>query len=681
MVFANGTNEGKHKEDREAETTTAVTDKGSEVASDGHARFWMFNDIRVFSALVFIITVVHASVLSFTSGILYTLEKRYGLTAEQLGILQSVNSITVMCTMPFVAHFFGKPTDHRPRWLGVGVIVLGIAYLVNVLPQFVFPPYEYDKVGNYSSGGPATGSGLCGTSPTIGGGDDGCDEAEQDASAESQKAYTFFAVGNALSGIGYGFLGSLCLSYIDDFAGRQAALLLGLSDAAWGLGLPLGFGVLGLACLSQYVDFNRVDMAEIDIDESDPRWVGAWWLVGLVGGPLIILLSVPLFFFPKRLPIDENDRVKGDEESESEQREKSNSSKGTSLLHSVKDFLLMTLDLIRNPVFVLLSFAYILTNPIAFSLFMPKYFQKDLGFTTSMSNLIVGIMWLFPHFPTAIILGLLLKKFKAGSVGLTKLIIGLTLTILITNILIIIIPCEGPYLRGTREGEKMVVGCNSGCDCDLGHYQPVCGSDGMDYYSPCYAGCSSYISDKNFTDCLCINPDDPANAFAQDGLCPIPLCKYFIAFLVILLVFSAANSGLSLPVTMVTIRCVEKGQKSFALAVKQVIASLFRIPGNILSGTLIDYTCVLWREDCGNKGACAQYDNRLYRVAMMSLSAAMSTVSLFMFFIVLYLVVRRHKRQGRVDGHGKQDSSTRDDIQLQKVEACSYDNQSFRPTE
>ncbi|XP_070579143.1 solute carrier organic anion transporter family member 2B1-like [Ptychodera flava] len=321
-----------HHEGREEETTTTVTDKESKVARDGHARFWMFNDIRVFSALVFIIIVVHASVLSFTSGILYTLEKRYGLNSEQLAILQTVNSISVMCTMPFIAHIFGKPTDHRPRWLGFGVVVLGIAYLVNVLPQFVFPPYEYDKVGNYSSGGPAAGSGLCGTSPTIGGGDGGCDEAKQDASAESQRAYAIFVVGNALSGFGYGFLGSLSLSYIDDFAGRKAALLLGFADGAWGLGLPLGFGVLGVACLSQYVDFNRVDMAEIDIDESDPRWVGAWWLVGLVGGPLIILLSVPLFFFPKRLPMDEDDRVKEEEENEEEQR----NSTEVSFLHGVK---------------------------------------------------------------------------------------------------------------------------------------------------------------------------------------------------------------------------------------------------------------------------------------------------------------------------------------------------------
>ena len=31
--------------------------------------------------------------------------------------------------------------------------------------------------------------------------------------------------------------------------------------------------------------------------------------------------------------------------------------------------------------------------------------------------------------------------------------------------------------------------CNTHCGCQTEHYSPVCGSDGLMYYSPCYAGC------------------------------------------------------------------------------------------------------------------------------------------------------------------------------------------------
>ncbi|ELU08733.1 hypothetical protein CAPTEDRAFT_112999, partial [Capitella teleta] len=31
--------------------------------------------------------------------------------------------------------------------------------------------------------------------------------------------------------------------------------------------------------------------------------------------------------------------------------------------------------------------------------------------------------------------------------------------------------------------------CNLGCTCDPEEFIPVCGSDGLNYYSPCLAGC------------------------------------------------------------------------------------------------------------------------------------------------------------------------------------------------
>ena len=38
---------------------------------------------------------------------------------------------------------------------------------------------------------------------------------------------------------------------------------------------------------------------------------------------------------------------------------------------------------------------------------------------------------------------------------------------------------------------EMVSGCNSDCQCSQDVYNPVCGIDGILYYSPCYAGCQT----------------------------------------------------------------------------------------------------------------------------------------------------------------------------------------------
>lgn len=37
-------------------------------------------------------------------------------------------------------------------------------------------------------------------------------------------------------------------------------------------------------------------------DKEDPRWIGAWWLGFLIIGTLQLVLSLPLFCFPKFLP-------------------------------------------------------------------------------------------------------------------------------------------------------------------------------------------------------------------------------------------------------------------------------------------------------------------------------------------------------------------------------------------
>ena len=36
--------------------------------------------------------------------------------------------------------------------------------------------------------------------------------------------------------------------------------------------------------------------------------------------------------------------------------------------------------------------------------------------------------------------------------------------------------------------------CNFGCSCDMNDVQPVCGANGLTYFSPCHAGCTSLLS-------------------------------------------------------------------------------------------------------------------------------------------------------------------------------------------
>ena len=68
---------------------------------------------------------------------------------------------------------------------------------------------------------------------------------------------------------------------------------------------------------------------------------------------------------------------------------------------------------------------------------------------------------------------------------------------------------------------KFELTCNLTCNCDFNKYSPICGADGMIYFSPCHAGCSQLTTEKKetqFFNCDCI----------PSGLFVVSLFKKFI---------------------------------------------------------------------------------------------------------------------------------------------------------
>jgi len=68
------------------------------------------------------------------------------------------------------------------------------------------------------------------------------------------------------------------------------------------LGPSLGY-VLGGQFLSWlYVDWLYVNPDDLGLTKSSPVWVGAWYIVFIIGFLSALIISIPMTAYPKELP-------------------------------------------------------------------------------------------------------------------------------------------------------------------------------------------------------------------------------------------------------------------------------------------------------------------------------------------------------------------------------------------
>ena len=65
----------------------------------------------------------------FSSVILSTIERRYQFSSTAAGLISSTHDIAVLVSVVFISYFGGK--GHKPRWLGISLIIQGAGILYN----------------------------------------------------------------------------------------------------------------------------------------------------------------------------------------------------------------------------------------------------------------------------------------------------------------------------------------------------------------------------------------------------------------------------------------------------------------------------------------------------------------------------------------------------------------------
>lgn len=179
---------------------------------------------------------------------------------------------------------------------------------------------------------------------------------------------------------------------------------------------------------------------------------------------------------------------------------------------------------------------------------------------------------------------------------------------------------------------------NSSCLCDDTIYSPICGSDGLSYFSACHAGCkfeSEKNGRRNFSDCSCDGEfqyltEFPLNSkrkkyldftdsvpemtaksgLCDDGRCDTKLHIFVAIFALTVFIHSTSEVG----GMMIIMRCTHPKDKSMAMGIVQFSLGLFaNIPCPNIYARIIDATCIVWTKICGQNGHCSLYDSDSFR--------------------------------------------------------------------
>ncbi|XP_061113706.1 solute carrier organic anion transporter family member 4A1 isoform X1 [Conger conger] len=548
----------------------------------------------------------------FINTVVTSIERRFDLRSYQTGLIASSYDIAACICLTFVSYFGG--TGHKPKWLGWGVLIMALGSLVFALPHFITQPYQVSVLEQ---------TGLCSanfSSP--------CQE-----SGSSLSNYRFvFMLGQFLHGMGATPLYTLGVTYLDEnVKSSYAPVYIGIFYTAAVVGPAAGY-LLGGLFLNMYTEIHLMT----ELTPENPLWVGAWWIGFLVGGAAALVIALPILGYPRQLPGSQ--RYVAMRVSEAHQLKDGSqvTAADPQFGKTVKDMPRSILLLLKNPTFICLCFAGATEATLiaGMSTFGPKFLESQFSLSASEAATWFGYMVVPAGGGGTFLGGYIVKKLNLRCRGIIRFCMVSALISLLA-IFIFLLHCpnvpmagvnvlyhqsQSPYPdlhNGSQSVKNLTNGCNADCHCLREMYNPVCGADGIMYYSPCHAGCStvnhtlSSSRKQMYSGCSCVigNMTWGEEGLARSGKCSTS-CHHMPAFLTFLFVIISFTFLCSIPALTATLRCVPDSQRSFGLGIQWIVVrTLGGIPGPIAFGSVIDISCMLWQEDCGEQGSCYLYHN------------------------------------------------------------------------
>ncbi|XP_026739045.1 solute carrier organic anion transporter family member 5A1 isoform X1 [Trichoplusia ni] len=658
-----------------------------------------FSSIKVFVFfLSFLVTLQQALSSGYINSVITTIEKRFEIPSSLSGLIASSYEIGNVITVIFVSYLGSR--RHIPVWIAVGAVIMGIGSLVFVVPHFIAEVNSETLMNNKSD------DNICRLPRALEQDMGGLGRLSQGLPPSNLRPdncikstpSTFmpvmvFVVAQLLLGCGGSPLLTLGTTYVDDHVRPESSsMYIGCMYSMAAFGPVLGF-LLGAYLLSFHMDSFSGQI--ISIDPGDHRWVGMWWGGFLLCGFLLILVAIPFFSFPKVL-VREKEKIRLVEKaaaasgaSTSKPPPKPQTDiKDTGYGKDIKDIPVSMWRLLKNPVYVVTCLGACMELMIVsgFVVFLPKYLETQFSLGKSQASVFTGSIAI-PGACIGIFMGgCLLKRLELRPKGAVQFVLISNTICLSCYALLFFLGCDNIKMAGTTipytnnsnlEPFKvnLTAACNFNCLCTETDMEPVCGNNGLTYFSPCHAGCAAFSSRSNFTNCACVHENSResgvggvggvgavvsgaaaaalagAREYSEVTVVPVatagacnPPCTTIFPFLVLLFFMTFVVAVTQMPLLMIVLRSVSEEERSFALGMQFVIFRLFGyIPAPIVFGNLIDSTCLLWKQSCsGEKGGrCLLYDIEQFRYRYVGLCGGIKIVALGIFMADWWLVRRR----------------------------------------